>query len=32
MADLIYIAVILLFMSTCWGLMAVCDRLMEGKK
>lgn len=32
MADLLYIAVMLVFMASCWGLIAVCERLMENKK
>lgn len=32
MADLLYIVVTLVFMASCWGLIVVCERLMENRK
>jgi len=31
MADLIFISVTLLFFAATWGLVLVCERLMEGQ-
>ena len=31
MADLLYIALTLIFLALSWGFIVVCDRLMEAK-
>ena len=31
MADLLYVFLTLLFLALSWGLIVVCDRLMEAK-
>jgi hypothetical protein len=32
MADLLYLGLTLLFLLATWGLIALCERLMEAKK